>query len=168
VRISVQVRDGEEYATGTVLLGEEEKIGRFTLFLRSVLPEAGTEGMGNDNYRFDIVGKTGEADEDQVGVSSGIRGMILAGPTCPVEREGEQCGPLPAAGVPLRVVDISGAERATTQTDPSGKFLLLLPPGIYIIERSGGSPFPSVPPTQVMVNEGEFQDVLLNGDTGIR
>src|SRR5437870_7535415 len=62
--------------------------------------------------------------------SSGVRGTVLAGPQCPVERAGSPCpdAPVPEAEVrAIRNGDVAGTDR----TDADGRFEIALPPGDY-------------------------------------
>jgi hypothetical protein len=74
---------------------------------------------------------------------SGVRGIALAGPQCPVIVEGEPC--------PDKPVDVTllfeqgGLTVATVQTGDDGEFEVRLPPGAYTITKAGG-PFPHLVP----------------------
>ncbi|HWH23797.1 MAG TPA: carboxypeptidase-like regulatory domain-containing protein [Candidatus Limnocylindria bacterium] len=98
---------------------------------------------------------------------SGISGKVVLGPTCPVEVEGEPPCVTPYAAL-LLVLDTAGnvAGRATSADD--GTFRLDLPPGDYVVTPQSGDPFPVAQPINVTVVAGEYTELEINYDTGIR
>ncbi len=107
-----------------------------------------------------------EAPGDEV--HSGVRGVVLAGPQCPVEQEGSPCPDLPVPDVEIRALQ-DGSVVGSVRTDDRGRFELLLAPGDYVVEAvlDGGGP-PSAKPVAVTVPQGDFADVTVPVDTGIR
>ena len=101
-------------------------------------------------------------------LTSGIDLLTMAGPTCPVQREGQLCERPISARVLVRTG--SGAEVTTVQTGPDGKARVPLQPGTYRVEAlPGGSVLPRPPlPTTVTVQAGAFASVRVDYDTGIR
>lgn len=108
----------------------------------------------------------GEA-EDATG--SGIRGRVLAGPACPVVVEESPCPPTPIEA-DIRVLDVGGeTEVATGRSDAEGNFRIPLEPGEYVVEvaaEAGG--IGGAKPVSITVPEGEFTQVTLHYDTGVR
>jgi hypothetical protein len=101
--------------------------------------------------------------------ATGIRGVALAGPTCPVERPGDSaCAPRPVAGATIHVVASDGVEVATLETDAAGRFAIQLEPGAYrlVADDAAGIMHPPAP-TDVTV-KGSVVDVQISYDTGIR
>jgi Carboxypeptidase regulatory-like domain len=99
--------------------------------------------------------------------SSGIRGQALAGPQCPVEVEGSPCPDAPWQGT-IVAVDVDSGDRSTVESDVDGRFRLALEPGTYELTiGSDGTP-PFAKPQRVSVREGEYTDVTIAVDTGIR
>jgi len=97
---------------------------------------------------------------------SGIDVSTVAGPTCPVQRQGQTCTAPVSATV---VVTQGGATRATVTTSSDGRGHLPLPPGVYTVAAQTSSRFPRAPaPRQVTVYPGQFIAVQLAFDTGIR
>ena len=98
---------------------------------------------------------------------SGIRGTVLIGPTCPVEIAGQSpcVKPYPAV---LVVTDSEGREVGRTTAAADGTFTIALPPGVYVILPQPGTPFPQAQPIDVTVVPGQFADVQINYDSGIR
>jgi hypothetical protein len=98
--------------------------------------------------------------------SGGIYGQVLAGPTCPVERPGEVCGPRPWVG---RVRATSEEGRTYEEdTDDEGRYALDLPPGVYtVVAVTSGGP-PTGIPQAIQVPAGQPMRVDLEVDTGIR
>lgn len=101
---------------------------------------------------------------------TGVRGVVEAGPQCPVEREDEPCPDQPVA-VDIRVIDpATGEVVATATSDEDGRFEVAVPPGTYVLEPvpEGAHRPPIGIPTSVTVREGELAEVTLEVDTGIR
>ena len=98
---------------------------------------------------------------------SGIDVYAVAGPTCPVQREGQNC----TAPIAATVVAIQGGNTvATVHTSSNGRGHLPLPPGTYTVRgeaSSRGFPRPSGE-QQVTVVDGQFVSVQVLFDTGIR
>ena len=99
----------------------------------------------------------------------GIRGIALAGPTCPVERPGDPaCAPRPVAGATILIRDAAGADVATIVTDAAGRFRAALPPGVYTVVGQPAEGLMGNPaPLDVEVAEGDVT-IELSYDTGIR
>ncbi|HLB62967.1 MAG TPA: hypothetical protein VJN50_09625 [Actinomycetota bacterium] len=96
---------------------------------------------------------------------SGVTGVVLAGPQCPVMIEGSPCPDVPWVGT-VRAVSADG--EAEVATDDRGQFRMGLEPGAYTMQAvTDGGP-PSGIPLQVVVPDGEFVEVTLEVDTGIR
>jgi hypothetical protein len=102
------------------------------------------------------------------GSGSGIRGVVVAGPQCPVESAQSPCpdAPLPKTEVQVKR---SGNVVATATSDETGAFQVTLPPGTYSVEAvtdMGGIGYAR--PVDVTVTEGAFAQVSVVVDTGIR
>jgi hypothetical protein len=102
------------------------------------------------------------------GGDSGIRGVVVAGPQCPVESAESPC---PDALVPNTEIQVkrSGEVVATATSDDAGGFKISLPPGEYSVEvvgDMGGIGYAK--PVDVTVIEGAFAQVSVVIDTGIR
>ena len=100
------------------------------------------------------------------GADSGVRGVVLLGPSCPVEREGSPCPDTPFVG---KVRAVGEGVEVETDTDDRGAFTVRLEPGTYTMQAvvDGGGP-PTAAPLEVSVRAHEFTDVTLTVDTGIR
>ncbi|HEY5383147.1 MAG TPA: hypothetical protein VIJ88_01165 [Candidatus Paceibacterota bacterium] len=101
---------------------------------------------------------------------SGIRGTIMAGPTCPVERN----PPDPAcADKPLQtLVSIFRASDLAhvvmqIQSNASGTFEVSLPPGNYMV-GAGESSLPRCTQTPAVVASNTYTTMVVPCDTGIR
>jgi hypothetical protein len=99
------------------------------------------------------------------GPPSGIHGTILAGPACPGPvRLGSPCPDRPVA---MTAEVVSGTSVAATFTsDANGTFSVSVGPGSYILRSKSG--LPALRSTTVIVVEGQFTQVELHADTGIR
>ena len=101
---------------------------------------------------------------------TGIAGVVVAGPTCPVETVGDPaCAPRQVGGATIVAADEAGNEVATVVSGLDGSFFLAVPAGSYIVtgtmvEGLMGAPDPST----VTVVEGGVAQIQLAYDTGIR
>ena len=99
-----------------------------------------------------------------------VDGLVVAGPSCPVERAEDPCPPKP---VPDRlvVIETPGGKVVTrVTTDQQGHFTVRLAPGTYDLQvPSGSSPYP-VQHTRQQVNvvAGQTVQVQVLLDSGIR
>ena len=99
---------------------------------------------------------------------TGIRGVVMLGPTCPVE---SLVSPCPDRPFPSDV-NATSTDGDTTRvtTDEQGRFSLDLPAGSYVlvaVSPSGSGPPTPVPQT-VLVMTGSYTQVTLEVDSGIR
>lgn len=95
-----------------------------------------------------------------------IQGTVTAGPTCPVERVGQPCPPVPVVSrVEAR---LGGASVASSQTSATGAFSMAVPPGTYTVVVIGSGPFPRCPETPAVVAAGAVTTANVMCDTGIR
>ena len=124
-----------------------------------------------------LVNETGPAVPDDAWPSpggaaeSGIRGLALAGPVCPVETEppDPDCAPRPVAGAAIVVRDASGSEVARATTEADGGFFVPLPAGLYVLEPQAVEGYMGTAAAfEVDVQDGVATEVQLDYDTGIR
>ena len=100
-------------------------------------------------------------------VASGIRGRVILGPTCPVQASGQTPCLTPHSAT-LVLTDRDGKEVARTTSGQDGRFEFAVGPGQYTIQPQPGQPFPQAQPLDVTVVPGQFLEVEINYDTGIR
>jgi hypothetical protein len=102
-------------------------------------------------------------------VDTGVTGVVLAGPQCPVVQEGSPCPDLPVPDVEVRALR-DGSVAGTGRTNAEGRFEILLDPGDYVLEavvgEGGGPPFAEQ--VDVTVPSGGVVEVTVPVDTGIR
>ena len=98
-----------------------------------------------------------------------IRGSVLLGPTCPVERISSPCPPHALADARVEAFDKNGDLRASVVSDADGRFEMQLHPGEYVltavIERDTAR---SAKGSSVRVSAGEVTRANVLVDTGIR
>ena len=101
---------------------------------------------------------------------TGIAGVAVAGPTCPVETVGDPaCAPRQVEGATIVASDEAGAEVATVITGLDGSFFLALPAGSYIVTGAPVDGLMGTPdPTTVTVVDGGVAQIQIGYDTGIR
>ena len=100
-------------------------------------------------------------------MASGIHLTATIGPTCPgPERPGQVCTQ-PYQGL-FVVTSNTGAEVTRATTDQDGKATIDLPPGNYTITPKVEGRLPSGAPTAVTVLSGQYVEVSIELDSGIR
>lgn len=101
--------------------------------------------------------------------SSGMKGKVLLGPTCPVETEppDPNCAEKPYARG-LLAVSRAGKMVAKAKTDRKGEFSIALPPGTYIITQLAQNFYPRIHSEPIVIVKNKFTSVIIHGDTGIR
>jgi hypothetical protein len=106
------------------------------------------------------------SSEDQT-ARSGVRGIVLAGPQCPVVEQGSPCPDRPWAGT-VRVTTPDGALVAEAETDLDGGFAFDLDPGSYVVVAVAGAGPPAGSSKRIAVEDGVVTELRLVVDTGIR
>jgi len=104
-------------------------------------------------------------------IATGVRGLVLAGPVCPVERipPDPGCAPRPVEGAVLIVRGADGAEAGRAQTDGRGFFELPLDPGSYTLEpQPVEGLMATAAPLSFTVEDGASTPLTVEYDTGIR
>jgi carboxypeptidase family protein len=100
-----------------------------------------------------------------------LNGVVVAGPSCPVERAETPCPPKP---VPSRKVTVKGSDGqvvAATTTDAQGHFGLDLESGTYTVQVAiipGSVGLSQVTPGNVTIIPGQTTNIQIELDTGIR
>jgi hypothetical protein len=98
---------------------------------------------------------------------SGIRGLVLYGPTCPVQRPGHTCVKPYAAWITIRR-EPKGTVATRVHAGSDGRFTTHLRPGHYLLVPRNGKPFPRAQSQTVSVHRHRFTTVTIRYDTGIR
>ncbi len=102
-------------------------------------------------------------------VSTGVRGLVLAGPTCPVERPDQSACVRPVEGATIVALDSGGHEAGRAVSDSTGAYFLRLPPGTYrIVPGAVEGLMGPAPEVTVTLDEGQPTQLDLRYDTGIR
>ena len=98
---------------------------------------------------------------------SGIEGQVLMGPMCPVAQPGQGCPDQPYQAT-LTVNSRNGGTIVQFQTDGQGHFSVPLAPGEYILhpESPNGTPFAA--DQTIVVGTGQYTQITVNYDNGIR
>lgn len=102
---------------------------------------------------------------------SGIRGTVVLGPTCPTGTEPGANDPVPCLtpySATLVVLDRENVAVARVASGADGTFTVDLVPGEYVVAPEGGDPYPIAQPVPVIVAPGQYVEVEINYDTGIR
>ncbi len=102
--------------------------------------------------------------------TSGVRGSAVVDIGCPVLEDASPCPQVPLQARISVVQPGSAQPAAVVQTMADGTFDIGLPPGIYELrgENLSGAPVPSAVPVTVTVRAGEFAQVTVIFDSGVR
>jgi hypothetical protein len=106
------------------------------------------------------------SSSDSSAPDSGISGVTVAGPQCPVQIAGQPCPPRPVS-VRVVVQDLARHEVATFNSDDQGRFRVRLPAGDYLLVTTDPHG-PLLKPEHVTVVAGRYTELSLLLDTGIR
>ena len=98
---------------------------------------------------------------------SGIEGQVLIGPMCPVMREDQPCPDQPYQAV-ITILAENGTEIGRVQSDALGHFRVDLAPGTYTLRPEPGEGIAWADEQNVSVGEGQFTQVIVSYDSGIR
>lgn len=104
------------------------------------------------------------------GSATGITGSVVIGPTCPVQRAGDNaCADRPFATTVLVLTATDSREVGRVDTDANGAFSVALDPGKYIVEiLRTASLYPRGNPVPVTVGASGLTPVRIALDSGIR
>jgi hypothetical protein len=96
----------------------------------------------------------------------GIEGRVIIRPISPIEQPGiANYRPYQAT---VSVMDQRGQTVTQFQSDLNGRFRLPLEPGKYTLRPESAGPLPYAAEQAVTVSEGQFTEVLITYDSGIR
>ena len=98
---------------------------------------------------------------------SGVRGLVLYGPTCPVQRPGQTCVRAYRAWITIRR-EPSGTLAARVRSGADGRFSARLVAGRYLLDPRNGMPYPRAQSQTVTVRRHRFTAVTIRFDSGIR
>ena len=101
--------------------------------------------------------------------ASGIEGYVTEGPMCPgpVQVGNNTCPDIPYQAT-ISILDANHTKITQFQTDANGFFMLYLSPGTYILHPESSKPFPHAADQTVIVSKGQFTQVTIVYDTGMR
>jgi hypothetical protein len=98
---------------------------------------------------------------------SGLRGRVLYGPTCPVQRPGAICErPYQATLVVSRTASRGTVARVRTSAD--GRFVVRLRAGRYLVKVTSHTTLPRSWSQKVVVTAHHFTTLTIRIDSGIR
>jgi hypothetical protein len=98
---------------------------------------------------------------------SGVRGLVLYGPTCPVQRPGQSCVRPYQASITIRR-EPAGTVVQRVRSAADGRFTARLTVGRYRLQPRNGKPFPRAQPQTISVHRHQFTAVTIRFDSGIR
>ncbi len=102
--------------------------------------------------------------------TSGVKGIVSLGPTCPVER----IPPDPSCADEGYATAVTIYHEGSTvpfiigNSDATGAFSFALPPGSYLLQAASGKTFPRCASVKVIVPSNGYISTTISCDTGIR
>ena len=97
----------------------------------------------------------------------GAEGQVLIGPMCPVVQVGQPCPDQPYQ-TKLTINGQDGKRITQVQTDQQGRFKISLKPGQYILHPESPNVMPFTAEQSFSVAAGQFTQITVNYDSGIR
>lgn len=113
----------------------------------------------------------GSVSESPTPAPSGIRGTVILGPTCATGESPGAYEPVPCLtpyAAELVILDRDNVVVTRVSAGGDGRFEVTLPPGEYVVAPQATDPFPNAQPLPVEVTPGEYVEIQINYDTGIR
>jgi hypothetical protein len=99
---------------------------------------------------------------------SGIEGQVFIGPACPgPQSETTDCPDRPYQAT-LKIMNPQGELVLEIQTDVDGRFRVPLPSGKYVLHPDSPGRYPSAPEQAFTVTVGQFTELTVTYDSGIR
>jgi hypothetical protein len=98
---------------------------------------------------------------------SGVRGQVVYGPTCPVQRWGDECVRPYRATISIRS-QRTNRLTARVRSTVNGSFSHTLGPGRYLLVPQTGHPYPRSSPREITVRSHRYTHVVITYDSGIR
>jgi hypothetical protein len=98
---------------------------------------------------------------------SGIEGLVLIGPMCPVAQQGQGCPDQPYQAT-LTVKNPNGGMIVQFQTDGQGHFRIPLASGQYILHPESPNGLPFATDQLIVVGTGQYTQIIVKYDSGIR
>jgi hypothetical protein len=103
---------------------------------------------------------------------SGVRGTVVAGPTCPVVTDppDPSCADRPVEGAVLVVTTMEGTEVGRATSDAEGAYAIALAPGVYrLVPQPVDGLMGTAEPMEFSVDWGMLiPELIVSYDTGIR
>jgi len=102
-------------------------------------------------------------------LDSGIHGQVLVGPACPGPQrlDATECADRPLQAS-ITVTDLNGKFITKFTSGEDERFEIPLEPGDYILHPVPGDPYPRASELKVTVPAGEYIEVMIQYDSGLR
>jgi hypothetical protein len=138
-----------------------------TLLLGAVLAMAGCGASSSTAASASTALRSSGSARVTSRLDSGIRGRVLYGPTCPVQRAGQVCVRPYSATIAIRSYG-TGRLITRVRSNAAGRFRVALRPGRYVLQPARGHPYPRSSALTVTVRKHHFTNVTITYDSGIR
>jgi hypothetical protein len=154
-----------------VLLGKEilmfaKLILLLVVLLTACAPTASSTNSGNEGGNSTKVPLTNNTPIP-TSTNSGIEGQVLIGPMCPVVQIGVECPDQPYQAT-ITVNSLGGEKIVQFLTDENGRFHIALPSGKYILHPESTGKFSFAAEQTIAVLPGQFTQIIVTYDSGIR
>jgi hypothetical protein len=128
--------------------------------------------LGSYEIHIDQTGSSMRIAQPQLGidpknVGSGIEGQVIIGPNCGGPAGSTECADKPYQAT-ITVLDEKGQETLIFQTDAEGRFKVDLAPGVYTLRPHSEGRFPMAAEQMVTVEVGQYAQIIITYDTGLR
>lgn len=169
VKVQTKIESGMGESTMVFELNQSITTETETITLKEVTP-APKAGVKINNGDYIFIFEVSKRKNNILPAVSGVRGTVLLGPTCPVMRDppDPQCADKGYATTIDARRDSSSSVFATGKSETDGVFEFALPPGSYTLSAIGGKMLPRCNEVSVVVLPGEYAEVAISCDTGIR
>ncbi len=141
-----------------------------------ICPDGSAVGRTGPNCEFAPCPSKAPCEGDACGegilpFDSGVEGVVMLGPTCPVMRENDAaCADKPYATT-IQVIAVGSSKSSpftTVESDKEGKYKIMLPPGDYALQPVGDAVWPRCETKNITIEPAKILQVDLSCDTGIR
>jgi hypothetical protein len=168
-------------------------LSQYEKFQWESTPPQNSADMFNDQLTFNGQGSTTPTPEEQEAVNqyvallvaelrgsattvtpassaseSGIQGQVTIGPACPGPVRIDNPCPDRPFQTTFIILDPNNQVVTQVQTDEQGNFRVVLPPGTYTLHTASPTPMPPSGDQTVTVAEGQFTQVNIVFDSGMR
>lgn len=145
-------------------------VDQYTLYGSGSQTPTPSEETAINEFLANLAGQLASSSSTSAAGSetSGIEGQVLLGPACPGPVSSDKPCPDKPYQANILVQDQNGKTITQFQTDQNGNFRVSLSPGTYTLHPESPGAFPRAADQTVAVQPGQFTQVQITYDSGIR